>query len=53
MVSFFIEGVGQVPWEMLALTLNRRQAAMYGGNVWVLLPRMDLADLRQVALFLA
>ena len=52
MVRFHIAGRGEVTYEELALWLDRRQAAFYGSNAWVLLPRMNLADLRQVALFL-
>ena len=53
MVRFHIAGRGEVCWEEMAKWLDKRQAAFYGSNAWVLLPRMDLADLRQVALFLA
>ena len=52
MVRFHIAGRGEVEWPVLALWLDRRQAAFYGSNAWVLLPRMNLADLREVALFL-
>ena len=53
MVRFFIEGQGEVPWEVMALRLDRRQAAMWGTNAWVLLAKMDLDDLREVIRFLA
>jgi len=51
-LRFFIAGQGEVPWEVMARKLDRRQAAMYGSNAWVLLAKMDLSDLREVALFL-
>ena len=50
---FFIAGRGEVSWEEMAKWLGRRQAAMYGSHAWVLLAKMGLADLREVALFLA
>ena len=53
MVRFHIAGRGEVSWEEMAKWLDRRQAAMYGSHAWVLLPKMDIADLREVALFLA
>lgn len=52
MVRFFIAGQGEVPWEVMAQKLDRRQAAMYGSNAWVLLAKMDLSDLREVIRFL-
>ena len=52
MVRFFIAGRGEVSWWEMSKSLDRRLAAMYGSNAWVLLPRMDLADLRRVTLFL-
>ena len=53
MVRFFIEGRGEVCWEEMAKWLDKRQAAMYGSNAWVLLDQIGLPNLREVALFLA
>ena len=53
MVRFFIAGRGEVCWEEMSKSLDRRLAAMYGSNAWVLLGKTDLSILRLVALFLA
>ena len=53
MVRFHIAGRGEVSWEEMAKWLDKRQAAFYGSNAWVLLAKMNLSDLREVALFLA
>lgn len=49
---FHIAGRGEVCWEVMAKWLDRRQAAMYGSNAWVILDLIGLSNVREVALFL-
>ena len=51
MVRYFRE-IGEVTWEEMAWWLDRRSAAAWGKNVYVLLGKLGIEEVRQVSMFL-